>query len=52
MRVGYYQFAPQFGAPSHNVEKVVDALSAEEADIVVLPELAFTGYYFELPSSR
>jgi predicted amidohydrolase len=47
MRVGYYQFAPEFGAPGRNLEKVADALSGVAADIVVLPELAFTGYYFE-----
>lgn len=47
MRVGYYQFAPEFGAPSRNLERVMDTLSGAKADIVVLPELAFTGYYFE-----
>lgn len=47
MIVGYYQYHPEFGAPRHNLEKVQDALAGVEADIVVLPELAFTGYFFE-----
>ncbi len=47
MIVGYFQFSPEFGEPGRNLEKVQDALSGVEADIIVLPELAFTGYYFE-----
>ncbi len=46
-RVGFYQFAPEFGAVSANLSKVVTALSGVDADIIVLPELAFTGYYFQ-----
>jgi predicted amidohydrolase len=47
MRVGYYQYRPEFGAPRRNLEKVEDSLAGVEADIIVLPELAFTGYLFE-----
>lgn len=47
MKVGYYQFAPEFGEPQRNLEKVRDVLSEVKADIIVLPELAFTGYLFE-----
>jgi len=47
MRVGYYQYDPEFGAPKRNLEKVEDSLSGVDADIIVLPELAFTGYFFE-----
>ena len=47
MRVGYYQFRPLFGKVRQNLEKVVNALSNIEADLIVLPELAFTGYYFK-----
>ena len=47
MRVGYYQFSPEFGKPSHNLARVCAELSGVEADIVVLPELPFTGYYFD-----
>ena len=47
MRVGYFQYHPEFGAPKRNLEKVEDALAGVDADVVVLPELAFTGYLFE-----
>jgi predicted amidohydrolase len=45
-RVGYYQFRPRFGDAAGNCRKVIGALGEVEADLVVLPELAFTGYYF------
>lgn len=47
MRVGYYQYQPKFGDPKQNLEKVEGSLAGVEADIIVLPELAFTGYFFE-----
>ena len=47
MKVGYYQYCPEFGAPERNLKKVEDSLSGVDADIIVLPELAFTGYFFE-----
>ena len=47
MRIGYYQYHPEFGAPKQNLEKVEDSLDGVDADIIVLPELAFTGYFFE-----
>jgi predicted amidohydrolase len=47
MKVGYYQFSPKFGEPSQNLKRIRAALSRVEADIIVLPELAFTGYYFK-----
>ena len=46
-KIGYYQFAPEFGAVSKNLSKVVTALNGADADIIVLPELAFTGYCFQ-----
>ncbi len=46
MRIGYYQFRPLFGKVRQNVKKVVNALQDVEADLIVLPELAFTGYHF------
>ena len=46
-RVGFYQFHPRFGETGANLEKVMDALNGVEADILVLPELAFTGYFFK-----
>lgn len=47
LKVGFYQFRPQFGNVQRNLQKVVNALRQTEADIIVLPELAFTGYYFK-----
>jgi len=47
MNVGFYQFRPRFGEPQANARKIVAALRDVEADLVVLPELALTGYYFE-----
>ncbi len=46
MRVGFYQFKPVFGKAGQNVRKVVTVLQQVNADLLVLPELAFTGYYF------
>ena len=46
MRIGYFQFRPTFGKVSQNLLKVTSALRGAEADLIVLPELAFTGYYF------
>jgi predicted amidohydrolase len=46
MRIGYLQFQPRFGELASNREHVTDALRHATADIVVLPELAFSGYYF------
>lgn len=46
MKVGFYQYRPVFGKVSHNVRKVVRKLDGVAADLIVLPELAFTGYYF------
>ncbi len=47
MKIGYFQFRPLFGKVSHNLHKVVAKLSNAKADLIVLPELAFTGYYFK-----
>ncbi len=45
-RVGYFQFDPQFGKVDKNLETVLGALNKVDVDIMVLPELAFSGYYF------
>ncbi|MHC5007633.1 MAG: nitrilase-related carbon-nitrogen hydrolase [Planctomycetota bacterium] len=47
MRIGFYQFRPLFGKPDHNCKKVVDRLKTVRADLIVLPELCFTGYLFK-----
>ena len=46
LRVGFYQFRPLFGKVARNRDKILRTLERVEADIMVLPELAFTGYYF------
>jgi len=45
-RVGYYQFRPRFGLPRQNCDRVLERLDGVEADLIVLPELPFTGYLF------
>jgi predicted amidohydrolase len=47
MRAGVVQFRPEFGDPGRNVERMLDVLSGEEADLFVFPELALSGYIFE-----
>lgn len=45
-KIGYYQFYPGFARVHDNLEQVVHALEHADADLIVLPELAFTGYFF------
>ena len=47
MRTGFFQFRPLFGKPDHNCQRMLSALEQLDADIVVLPELALSGYYFK-----
>lgn len=47
MKVGYLQFRPLFGRVERNLNKVIKTLEHVKADLMVLPELAFTGYYFK-----
>ncbi len=46
MRVGFWQFRPRFGQVERNVRQVCEALEGIRADLLVLPELALTGYHF------
>ena len=46
LRIGYYQFRPTFGKVQRNLREIVSALRDVRADLIVLPELPFTGYYF------
>jgi predicted amidohydrolase len=44
--IGFYQFNPTFGQPEHNLAHVAAALRDVHHALIVLPELAFTGYSF------
>lgn len=47
LRVGFYQYRPLFGQVEKNRNKVLAKLETVNADVMVLPELAFTGYHFQ-----
>jgi predicted amidohydrolase len=46
MRIGFFQFAPRFGQVDHNLEALAAVVSGVQADLVVAPELALSGYLF------
>ena len=46
MKIGFYQFSPDFGNIKGNIERMTTALRDVHADILVLPELASSGYFF------
>ncbi|HDQ45747.1 MAG TPA: acyltransferase [bacterium] len=46
MRVGVFQFSPEFGNVRANLDRIDRALSGVRADLIVLPELCTTGYQF------
>ena len=46
MKVGIYQFSPEFGNIKKNTERVINSLKGHEFDLIVLPELFSTGYQF------
>jgi predicted amidohydrolase len=46
MRVAFVQFNPQFGRISDNIEKATSLMVSIDADLIVLPELSFSGYVF------
>ncbi|ULA64905.1 MAG: Nitrilase [Nitrospira sp.] len=46
MRVGYYQYEPEFGAVAKNLEAIRAKLETAEADLMVLPEFCASGYQF------
>ena len=43
---GYFQFAPVFGEVQRNLETVLKAIHTFEGHLLVLPELALSGYQF------
>ncbi|MCS7257806.1 MAG: acyltransferase [candidate division WOR-3 bacterium] len=47
MRIGFYQFAPILGNKVANLEKIERTLNTLNTDLIVLPELATTGYLFK-----
>lgn len=47
LRAGFYQFHPLFGRIDLNLARVIKRLQSVKADIIVLPELPFSGYYFK-----
>lgn len=50
MKTGYLQFAPVFGDTEANMQRISTLLDdCQEADLLVLPELASTGYRFSSP---
>jgi predicted amidohydrolase len=46
IKVGFLQFEPKFGSVEDNLDRIERALKGRPADLVVLPELATTGYNF------
>lgn len=46
MKVGFLQFCPSRGDPQANLSFIESALHRVEADLIVLPEMALTGYLF------
>ncbi|MDD4805589.1 MAG: beta-ureidopropionase [Candidatus Cloacimonetes bacterium] len=46
-RVSVLQYKPEFLAPKRNFIRIAEMLSQVESDLVVLPELALSGYVFD-----
>ena len=46
-KVGVYQFCPKHLDIEYNLNKIEKALQNVQADIIVLPELATTGYVYK-----
>jgi predicted amidohydrolase len=44
MRIGFVQFTPEFGAVERNREALCALVAEADADLLVLPELALSGY--------
>lgn len=47
MKIGFCQFDVAYKAIEKNMKTIESMLEATNADLVVLPELALTGYYFK-----
>ncbi len=46
MKVGFFQFSPQFGETKRNLESIIQAINSFQGDLLVFPELALSGYQF------
>jgi len=46
MKTGFIQFRPVFGDNTGNTQQMLDLIAPHEADLLVLPELANSGYAF------
>jgi len=46
MKIGYLQFKPQFGKSEENIQHIQELISDKDFDLLVLPELANSGYLF------
>jgi predicted amidohydrolase len=46
IKAGFAQFAPEFGHVGRNLEQMAELAAAADADLLVYPELAATGYEF------
>ena len=46
MRIGFYQFRPELRDVEGNTQRAEFAIRQTSADLVVLPEMCFTGYLF------
>jgi len=46
LKTGYLQFKPAFGNPESNISRIEKLVSGKEFDLLVMPELANSGYLF------
>jgi predicted amidohydrolase len=46
MKAGFVQFSPLFGKKAENIKEIEGFVSSADADLLVLPELALSGYTF------
>lgn len=46
MKAGFLQFKPEFGNLEHNIKRISELIPKEDFDLLVLPELANSGYLF------
>lgn len=47
MKISVVQFTPEFGKKDENLKSVLSYISEISAELIVFPELALTGYFFQ-----